>query len=133
MSINPSRFGDILGIPTKKVPNSAGGFRFKYHLYLSLAYDDSGKHVFMLISTSGTAHCMRIDQNDWSGMRKNQSHINCQELYEYSPSELSHATPRGRLSDEALGKLMDHVAASETLTPVDIDFIIDAFQAYVEE
>ena len=74
---------------------------------------------------------MPIDRNDWPDMPKEQSFINCQSLYHYTPSELSDAKPRGRLSDDTLDKLLDHAGGSDTLVERDIDIVIDALRGYL--
>ena len=128
MSIDQLRCGDILGFITRQAPNHYR--RYKYHLYLGVAHDDPGKHVLMFISSGGTDYCMRIDKNDWPEMQKAISHINCQELYEYTQRDLSRARPKGRLNDKALQRLLDHAAESETLASADIDVVVDALIGY---
>ena len=132
MSVNEHRCGDILGFPTPQAPGHKR--KYKFHLYLGLAHDGSGKHVFMFISSEGSKHCMRIVKDDWPDMQKEESYINCRELYAYSPGELTRVNPdpRDRLSDDALVRLLDHVEDSETLTPSDINVVVDALRGYFE-
>jgi hypothetical protein len=121
--------GDVYGFYTRQAPNHRG--KHKLHLYLCLTSTEPAEHVFMFISSTGvTDHCMSISVEDWPQMTKNQSVISFPELYQYSKSELSGAKLRGRLSDDALRRLMDHAEDSETMTGENIDIVIDALRAY---
>ncbi len=124
------RFGDILGFATRQARNHEGRYKYKYHLYLCVTPDRSGEHLFLLISSSGADYDMRIDQHDWPEMSKSESHVNCQQLYQHSDTGLTRAKTKGRLSDDALRRLLDHVEVSETFTEDDIGIIIDAARRY---
>lgn len=132
MSSNRLRCGDILIFHTRQAPGHVGRIKDKYHLFLGLDHDGSGNHVFMFISSNGDDSCMRIDQQDWSEMTKSESFINCRVLYRYTLGDLSRARARGRLSDQALDRLMNHAGESITLAGTDVDFIIDALRGYFE-
>lgn len=132
MSSENFRCGNILKFRTYQARNFERSGRNKYHLYLGLAHDHSGRHVFMFINSEGREGCMRIDRDDWPDMPNEESFISSTALFHYSQTELADAELFGRLTDDALLKLMDHAEASETLAGTDIDVVVDALMGHFE-
>jgi len=65
------------------------------------------------------------------GQSKPKTVISCRNLVNYSQAEIIDPKNKGRLTDDALLNLMNHVEKSELLTGEEIDIIIDTIRGYL--
>ena len=122
------RCGDIFGLPTNKT--TSGRLAYKYHLCVCISPDLG----FLLINTTGSRKgAMTISPDEWSEMTAESSFIGCQNLLRgYSKTQLANAKPKGRLSDAALQRLLNHIGISEVMEGHDIDLVVDAIMSHLE-
>ena len=112
--------GDIYGFFTRQALNHQG--KYKLHVCVCLKPD----LFFLLINSSGDkSYPMTITSDDWPQMPKKESFISLNRLLTYSPKKLKKVDFMGRLSDEALNRLMDEVSNCPVLEGEEKDYIID--------
>ena len=123
------RCGHVYGFVTRQAVNHL--FKYKYHLYLTTTSRHPQQHAFLFINSHGTPDCMRITRADWAGMKKSQSFILCSDLLLYPSTELQtkKLSPRGRLSDDAMKRLMQHIEDG-TMKEHQVDIVLDALTGY---
>lgn len=74
---------------------------------------------------------MHITKNDWPDMPKDESFISCTPL-QYAPTKYKNAHPKGRLTDTALERLMQHLNESEMLVESEKEVLVNAIYSYLE-
>ncbi len=116
--------GDILGF----VSNQAENHPRKYKLHVLICVREN---IFLFINTSGNREgVMFITQDDWPEMLRESSFISCRPV-QYPAEKIKKASSKGRLSDAALNRLMDHLEESEILTANDKEVLVDAIADYL--
>ena len=117
--------GDVYGFRTHQAPNHRG--KYKLHVCVCLKPD----LLFLPVNSSGDrSHSMTITPDDWPRMPKKESFISLDLPTIYSQKELENAKLMGRLSDDALNRLMNEVSNCPVLTGEQKDYIIDGISGY---
>ncbi len=117
--------GDVYGFRTHQAPNHQG--KYKLHVCVCLKPD----LLFLLVNSSGDrSHSMTITPDDWPQMPKKESFISLDFPIAYKQKELENAKFMGRLSDDALNRLMNEVSNCPVLTGEQKDYIIDGIDGY---
>lgn len=119
--------GDIYAWYTQQAKNQRG--KYKYHLCICVK---EGKFLFINSSGDDRSGAFWITKTDWPDMPKDKSFISCNGLLTYAPKNIKQEKPKGRLTDDALKRLLDHIAVSEIMTGAEIDVICDAIETYLQ-
>ena len=121
--------GHVYGFVTKQAANHL--FKYKYHLYLTTTSRHPTQHVFLFINSHAWGDSMRITRADWADIKKQESFILCERLFAYPSTELNtkKLNPRGRLSDVALRRLLQHIEHG-TMKENQADIALDALTGY---
>lgn len=108
--------GDILYFETDQAIGHDS--RWKYHLFLGYGNYRLDGNVFMFINKANNGSCFPIYKADYNFFPLNCSYIGCTGLIAYSDSELAIASPqyKGRLSDDHLRELCNHISNCDTMT-----------------
>lgn len=100
----------------------------KYHVAVDLKCG-----FFLFVNSDDYPGAMRIDRTDWPEMPKQESFISCNAGVRYGKADLKgmQIVPAGRLSDDCLRRLRDHIAESDVMPQTDIDVALAALEAAV--
>lgn len=120
--------GDIVVFKTAKAAKTPR--RRKYHLCISF----SGK-LFLFINTNPFEGSFALDAEDWPEHPNTPGHVSCNAPVRYAPFEWKrlNVSPAGRLTDDALRRLMDHVNQSDVMPEADIDDVVNALASFLRE
>jgi len=101
--------------------------RDKYHVAIDL---DCGFLLF--INSEYYDGAMRIDRSDWPEMPNPESFISCNSGIRYSRKDLKNVaiSPCGRLSDDCIRRLHQHISNSYVMPIKDVNVALPAFRVY---
>lgn len=121
----PSRLGDIFRFETTQAFGHAA--RDKYHIAIDL-----GQGAFLFINSEPFEGAMSISRNDWPEMPKETSYISCSAIIRYKKDDLKGVdiSLAGRLTDNCLRRLEEHISKSWVLTLNEIEIALQAFREY---
>ncbi|MAM63871.1 hypothetical protein [Maritimibacter sp. UBA3975] len=123
----PKKLGEIFRFETQQAVGRAT--RTKYHLAIDL-----GQGAFLFINSDPFEGAMRITRADWPEMPKEESFVSCTAVIRYTRADLQGVPIQqaGRLTDDCLRRLEDHVSKSWVLTIQEIEMVCQAFRVYFE-
>jgi hypothetical protein len=113
------RCGDIYWFDTREVKNRT--HKDKIHICVCIA----PTHFLFINSKFHSAEDFKITKRDWAEMRNDISYISCSALLDDTYFNKD-SRKDGRLSDNALSNLIDHIEKSITLTPKQKDLLVNA-------
>lgn len=118
--------GDILYFVTGKVAHSRP--KPKYHVCIC-----AGAGLYLFINSDPFEGSFKITQADFAKLPKEESFVSCNAPVRYSSSALSgyEVEHRGRLTNDCLKRLMEHVEQSEVMPEEDIETVVNAIFSYL--